>query len=74
MAKNGILVQVKNVSELSKAIRRKDTVNIREEFADVFAWTCSLANLLDIDLLDVAFEKYPGICPRCAQEHCQCKT
>ncbi|MFW9928724.1 MAG: MazG nucleotide pyrophosphohydrolase domain-containing protein [Candidatus Thorarchaeota archaeon] len=63
---------IEEIGELAKAIRKNDSDNIREEFADVFAWLCSLANLSEINLLEVAFEKYPGFCPRCRQKKCKC--
>lgn len=34
--------------------------NLREEFADVIAWTCTLANVLDVDLAGALREKYLG--------------
>jgi NTP pyrophosphatase (non-canonical NTP hydrolase) len=46
--------------------------NLREELADVFAWLCSLANLLGIDLETAALEKYPLHCPRCGNSECMC--
>lgn len=60
------------VGELSKAIRKQDRKNIKEEFADVLAWTFSLANLLDIDLNEV-IEKYSHGCPKCGKIPCECK-
>ena len=63
---------VEEVGELSKSLRKQDQKNIREEFADVIAWLCSLANLLDIDLLEVAYEKYPNLCPKCLKSPCNC--
>jgi|TARA_B110000263_G_C14855740_1_gene306302 NTP pyrophosphatase (non-canonical NTP hydrolase) len=35
-----------------------DMANLREEFADVFAWMTTLANITDIDLTDAVHEKY----------------
>ena len=35
-----------------------DMANLREEFADVFAWMTTLANVTDIDLTDAVHEKY----------------
>ena len=36
-----------------------DSRNQQEEFADVFAWLCTLANITDVDL-ETACEKYTG--------------
>ncbi len=60
------------VGELSRAIKKKDRENLREEFADVLAWTFSLANLLDIDLED-AVGKYKNGCPKCGKIPCECR-
>jgi len=46
---------------------------IEEEVADVFAWLCSLGNLLDIDLSEALIRKYPDVCYRCQKAPCQCK-
>ncbi len=60
------------VGELAKAIRKKDRKNLEEEFADVLAWTFSLANLLDINL-DDAIKKYEKGCPKCGRIPCICE-
>ena len=39
------------IGELARALaRRDDAKNLEEEFADVFAWLCTLANINDVDL------------------------
>ena len=48
---------VEEVGELATALASKDEQNTREEFADVFAWLCTLANISDVDL-ENACEKY----------------
>lgn len=48
---------VEEVGELSTALAGEDEKNKAEEFADVFAWLCTLANINDIDL-EKACEKY----------------
>ncbi|HZL34537.1 MAG TPA: MazG nucleotide pyrophosphohydrolase domain-containing protein [Tepidisphaeraceae bacterium] len=49
------------VGELARALaRNNDPANLREEFADVFAWLCTLANINDVDLADAIAEKYLG--------------
>jgi len=52
---------------------KKSTEAIEEEVADVFAWLCSLGNLLDIDLSEALIRKYPDVCYRCQKAPCQCK-
>ena len=48
------------VGELARALAR-DTGrdNLEEEFADVLAWLCTLANINDIDLETAVAKKYP---------------
>jgi NTP pyrophosphatase (non-canonical NTP hydrolase) len=60
------------VGELSRALRRKRKKEMKEEFADVFAWLISLANLYNIDL-EEAIKKYQKNCPKCKKSPCVCK-
>ena len=48
---------VEEVGELASALAGEDQVNKEEEFADVLAWLCTLANINDVDLAE-AIEKY----------------
>ena len=48
---------MEEVGELSTALAGNDKENQQEEFADVLAWLCTLANISDIDL-EKALEKY----------------
>ena len=48
---------VEEVGELASALGADDRDNKEEEFADVLAWLCTLANINDIDL-ERAIEKY----------------
>ena len=48
---------VEEVGELATALAKNDAKNKREEFADVFAWLCTLANISDVDL-EKACRKY----------------
>jgi len=48
---------VEEVGELSSALAGDDQPNKEEEFADVLAWLCTLANINDVDL-EQAIEKY----------------
>jgi len=50
---------VEEVGELSTALASKDKKNREGEFADVFAWLCTLANISDVDL-EKACSKYTG--------------
>ena len=48
---------IEEVGELSSALAGDDHDNKEEEFADVLAWLCTLANINDVDL-EAAIEKY----------------
>jgi len=48
---------VEEVGELATALAKDDKQNKNEEFADVFAWLCTLANINDVDL-EKACKKY----------------
>ena len=50
---------IEEVGELATALASNDEKNKGEEFADVFAWLCTLANISDVDL-EKACEKYVG--------------
>ena len=48
---------VEEVGELSSALAGDDHFNKEEEFADVLAWLCTLANINGVDL-EKAVQKY----------------
>ena len=48
---------IEEVGELATALASNDHANKEEEFADVLAWLCTLANINDVDL-EKACEKY----------------
>lgn len=48
---------VEEVGELATALAGTDQANKEEEFADVLAWLCTLANINNVDLAK-AIEKY----------------
>lgn len=50
---------IEEVGELATALAAGDDKNQEEEFADVFAWLCTLANITDVDL-EKASAKYTG--------------
>lgn len=65
---------VEEIGELSEAIRKKESKNMREEFADVLAWLFSLANILNIEMSECFVEKYNVVCPRCKRIPCVCDS
>ena len=50
---------IEEVGELATALASDNIENKDEEFADVFAWLCTLANITDVDL-EKACAKYTG--------------
>jgi NTP pyrophosphatase (non-canonical NTP hydrolase) len=48
---------IEEVGELSTALAGDDQANKVEEFGDVFAWLCTLANIANVDL-EEAIQKY----------------
>lgn len=48
---------VEEVGELATSLAENDEDGKQEEFADVFAWLCTLANINDVDI-EKACEKY----------------
>jgi len=51
---------IEEVGELATALSGDDRANLEEEFADVAAWLCTLANISDVNLADVIAKKYLG--------------
>ncbi len=50
---------IEEVGELATALASDDEGNKAEEFADVFAWLCTLANISNVDM-EKACTKYMG--------------
>ena len=51
---------IEEVGELATALTGEDRANLEEEFADVVAWLCTLANISDVDLASAIAKKYLG--------------
>lgn len=56
---------IEEVGELATALTREgktaeDRANLEEEFADIVAWLCTLANITDVDLAEAVHDKYLG--------------
>ena len=52
---------IEEIGELSHALAKNDDrANLEEEFADVVAWLCTLANINDVDLAAAITKKYLG--------------
>jgi len=63
---------VEEVGELGEALKEKNVKAMEDEFADVFAWLASLANVVNVDLERAAITKYNNRCPKCEQIPCKC--
>ena len=64
---------VQEVGELARAMLNRDRRDLQEEFADVFAWLCSLANVLNVDLEEASVRRYGRGCPKCGKKPCECE-
>ena len=62
---------VEEVGELAKALRQGDRDQLAGEFADVFAWLCTLASITGVSL-EEAVRKYARGCPKCGHTPCAC--
>jgi NTP pyrophosphatase (non-canonical NTP hydrolase) len=51
---------MEEIGELATALNGNDRANLEEEFADVVAWLCTLANINDVDLAGAIVRKYLG--------------
>jgi NTP pyrophosphatase (non-canonical NTP hydrolase) len=51
---------IEEIGELATALNGADRANLEEEFADVIAWLCTLANINDVDLTAAVTKKYLG--------------
>ena len=60
------------VGELASAIAKRDEANKADEFADVFAWLVTLANVEGVDL-EEAVKKFSEGCPGCGEMVCRCE-
>lgn len=49
---------IEEVGELATALHGDDPLNRAEEFADVLAWLCTLANINNVDLEAAIRRKY----------------
>lgn len=54
---------IEEIGELATALQGADRVNLEEEFADVLAWLCTMANINDVDLAAAVKKKYLGKAP-----------
>jgi NTP pyrophosphatase (non-canonical NTP hydrolase) len=63
---------VEEVGELARALRRGERDNLVHEIGDVLAWLGSLANLVDVELVE-AVSRFASGCPKCGRMPCACE-
>ena len=62
---------IEEIGELASALAAGGKADKAGEFADVFAWLATLANVEGVDL-NQAIEKYAHGCPGCGKMVCTC--
>lgn len=65
---------VEEVGELGAALRSEPLTSQAAEFADVYAWLLSLANVAGVDLEQAFAKKYGPGCPGCGKPVCACQS
>lgn len=64
---------MREVEELGASLGGNDKKALEDEFADVFAWLASLANIVNVNLEKAATTKYNDKCPKCQNTPCKCE-
>ena len=62
---------MEEVGELATSLREETTEQQKGEFADVYAWLMTLANLAGVDMQE-ALQKYGTGCCGCKTVPCSC--
>ena len=63
---------MEEIGELASALRSGTNEELGAEFADVFAWLTTIANIKEIDLTTEIGKKYGRGCPGCGKFVCDC--
>lgn len=63
---------MEEIGEMAAALRSGTSKEKHEEFADVFAWLATIANVAEVDLTKAIQEKYGTGCPGCQNLVCDC--
>ena len=63
---------MEEIGELASALRSGTKEELGAEFADVFAWLTTIANVKGIDLTSEIEKKYGSGCPGCGHFVCGC--
>jgi NTP pyrophosphatase (non-canonical NTP hydrolase) len=62
------------IGELAAAIAEGTHEQKEEEFADVFAWLTTIANVEGVNLTAALKKKYGSGCPGCGKMVCDCES
>ncbi len=62
------------IGELASALREGTKEELSGEFADVFAWLVTLANIEGVNITEALRAKYGSGCPGCEKMVCSCNT
>lgn len=60
------------VTRIMKAFRKGKTEQIPEFIPGALSWTLALARRMTIDAEKLLWEKFPGVCPYCGGQPCEC--
>ena len=63
---------MEEIGELASCLRQGTHDERLGEFADVLAWLCTIANVVNVDLTEAVMRKYGSGCPGCGQFVCRC--
>ena len=64
---------VEEIGELASSLRSGSRQEQCGEFADVFAWLTTIANIAGVDLSAAIQDKYGSGCPGCGSPICSCR-
>ncbi len=65
---------IEEIGELAAALAEGTHEQKEAEFADVFAWLVTLANINDVNLTKALEAKYGQGCPGCGLHVCTCNS
>lgn len=64
---------MEEIGEISEALGRNERKNLEEECADALAWLLPFCTKLEVDLDELAWNRYPRECDVCHKQKCECE-